>query len=332
MATNSPSPEDPIPANKLSVVIPCKNEEEVIAETTERVSRACEATGSQWELILIDDGSTDRTWAAILQLQKASPNIIGLRLSRNFGHQKALCAGLTYSTGDRILILDADLQDPPELLPDMMRLMDQGYHTVYGKRIYRRGETWLKRATATFFYWFINLLSDVPIPKDTGDFRLISRAVLDAFLRLPEDNRLNRLLFAWIGFPATAIEYERAERSGGKTKYNYRTMLSLAVDGITSFSLRPLKVALFFAFTMMVFAGVGSFWTLYSWWLGGTVSGWASTILSLFIIGAVQLFVLGIIGEYLGRLFLESKHRPSFIVQSVVGVEPRGQPASPKRP
>ena len=303
------------PAPQVSIVIPCYNEEEVLEQTLERVFGVCQENGYDAEVICVDDGSADGTWATIERQSRAHPRLVGLKLSRNFGHQQALSAGLYRARGQRILILDADLQDPPELLPAMMARMDEGVDTVFGQRRSRRGETWLKKLTAALFYRFINWLSDHEIPKDTGDFRLMSRRVLEAWKALPEDKRFNRLLFAWVGFKASALPYERAERAAGVTKYNYRKMLRLAVDGITSFSIRPLKIALLFAFTMVVAAGVGIFWAVYSKVvLGGTFPGWASQIVLTLLVGACQLFVLGIIGEYLGRLFIENKRRPTFIV------------------
>ncbi len=304
-------------APELSIVVPCYNEEAVLERTLQRLNSVCEEHNYDAEFVLVDDGSRDATWQLLSTAANNSGRVTAIKLSRNFGHQKALAAGLTHARGQRILIIDADLQDPPELLPEMMQKMDEGFDTVYGQRITRDGETWLKKLTAAVFYRFINLMTDIEIPKDTGDFRLVSRRVLDAYLSMMEDKRFNRLMFAWVGFRSTALRYQRAPREAGVTKYNYRKMISLAVDGITSFSVRPLKVALFFAFSMAVAAGVGILWTLYSWWLGGTVRGWASVIVFMLLIGACQLFVLGIIGEYLGRLFIEQKRRPAFVVEEV---------------
>lgn len=310
-----------IPGDSLSVVIPCFNEEEVLSQTIDRVVAVVRSIGKPAEVVLVDDGSRDRTWAIIKQATEEHPEVGGYRLSRNFGHQSALTAGLHAARGDRILILDADLQDPPELLSAMMEKMDEGYHIVYGQRCLRVGETWFKKFTASVFYRFINLLSDITIPPDTGDFRLISRTALESFKQLPEHNRFIRGMFSWIGLPQAAFPYERAPRVAGTTKYNFRRMLAFAVDGITGFSIRPLKLALLLAFIMIVTAMVGLFWTIYSWALGGTVAGWASLLTASLIIGSCQLFVLGIIGEYLGRLFIETKRRPAFLIQS--GRQPR---------
>ncbi len=198
----------------------------------------------------------------------------------------------------------------------MMRVMDEGYDIVYGQRKGRKGESFFKLQTARLFYWFINVLSDLSIPRNTGDFRLVSRRALDAFLQLPEMNRFVRGLFSWVGFRQKAFLYERDERKAGETKYTVRKMLHFAVDAITGFSIRPLKIALFLAFFMAFLAILGAAWTIYSWYQGGTVQGWSSLLTAAFLIGAFQLLVLGIIGEYLGRLFLESKRRPTYIVES----------------
>ena len=310
------------PANAsldLSVVIPCCNEEPVIPEMLRRVQAVCEGLGGGFEIICIDDGSRDGTWALLESAAQEFPAVRALKLSRNFGHEKALAAGLSVALGKRILILDADLQDPPELLPRMMQLMDEGYHSVCGRRISRQGEGGLKKLSSWFFYWFINTLSEFEIPRDTGDFRLISRAVLNAYLAMPEDRRFNRLMLAWVGFSRTELPYERASRFAGRSKYNYRRLINLAVDGITSFSVRPLKVALFLAFTAVVGAGVVFVWALFSKLAGGSISGWASLMFVTLMLGACQLLVLGIAGEYLGRLFIENKQRPSFIVEKIVG-------------
>lgn len=288
----------------------------------ERVRAVCRATKVTYEIVVVDDGSQDLSWKALCEQAQIHGDVRAFKLSRNFGQQKALAAGLAQARGERIFILDADLQDPPEMLPEMMRLMDQGFHCVNGQRRTRAGESLLKIATAEFFYWFVNLLSDIDIPRNTGDFRLISRPMLDAFLAMPEDRRFIRLMLAWVGFRHIEIPYDRKPRVAGKTKYNYRRMLNLAVDGITSFSIRPLKVAMFFAFSAVVVAGVIFIWALRAWLLGGSVLGWASLIITVLVLGACQLFVLGILGEYLGRLFIEQKRRPTFLIEASSEADP----------
>lgn len=311
----STSTSEPV-APELSVVIPCYNEEAVLPETLRRVCAVCEGAVGSYEVLIVDDGSRDRTWETLVREKANYPQVHGIKLSRNFGHQVALTCGLRHAAGQRILILDGDLQDPPELLPDMMRVMDEGYDIVYGQRKGRKGESFFKLQTARLFYWFINVLSDLSIPRNTGDFRLVSRRALDAFLQLPEMNRFVRGLFSWVGFRQKAFLYERDARKAGETKYTVRKMLHFAVDAITGFSIRPLKIALFLAFFMAFLAILGAAWTIYSWYQGGTVQGWSSLLTAAFLIGACQLLVLGIIGEYLGRLFLESKRRPTYIVES----------------
>ncbi|MGF1451671.1 MAG: glycosyltransferase family 2 protein [Opitutales bacterium] len=310
-------------------MVPCYNEEPVLPEMFRRLRKVCQNLDAPYEIVVVDDGSRDATWSLMELEASRNADIRAVKLSRNFGHEKALAAGLAEARGGRILILDADLQDPPELLPRMMKLMDEGYHSVCGRRRSREGESWLKQATSWFFYWFINLLSDIEIPRDTGDFRLISRAVLDAYLAMPEDRRFNRLMLAWVGFSRVEMDYERAPRFAGVTKYNYRRLLNLAIDGITSFSVRPLKVAMFLAFSAVVVAGVIFSWAVRSWVLGGSVSGWASLIITVLVLGASQLLVIGILGEYIGRLFIENKQRPSFIVEKISAAEGLVAPVTP---
>ena len=306
-------------APRLSVVIPCFNEEESLGELHRRVTAVCvKVAGDAYELVLVDDGSIDRTWPIIADLAAADPQVVGVILSRNHGHQLALSAGLTVCTGDRILVLDADLQDPPELLPEMMRLMDAGADVVYGQRDVRLGETWFKRRSAAWFYRVLNWLVDIRIPTDTGDFRLMSRRVLIHLNAMPEQYRFIRGMVSWLGFRQVPLVYERKERFAGTTKYPLRKMLRFAADAITSFSIRPLR----FAASLGVFFGllgiVGLAYALGSWLSGKVVPGWTSVIFTVLIIGSVQLLMLGILGEYMGRLYIESKRRPMFIIDRVI--------------
>jgi len=269
-------------------------------------------------LILVNDGSTDRTWTLINDLAINDSNVLGVSLSRNYGHQIALTAGLAVSTGQRILIIDADLQDPPELLPDMMRLIDEGADLVYGKRAERHGETWLKKLSAKLFYRLLNLLSDVNIPQDSGDFRLINRRVLEVLNSMPEQHRFIRGMASWIGFKHAALTYEREARFAGETKYPFKKMLRFAIDAITSFSIRPLKIASFLGILLGMLGLIGLAYALISWISGKTVPGWTSVIITSMILGSTQLFVIGIFGEYLGRLYIETKRRPLFIIDRIV--------------
>ncbi len=301
----------------LSVVIPCYNEIEGLAALRERVTAACEAhAGGPWEVILVDDGSTDGTTESIRAAAADDPRYAGLILSRNHGHQIALTAGLHYAQGARILILDADLQDPPELLGDMMALMDDGADVVYGKRISRAGETLFKTASAALFYRFLNRLSEVPIPEDTGDFRLMSRRALDVLNAMPEQHRFIRGMVSWIGYRQVALEYHRDKRFAGETKYPLRKMLRLTVDALTSFSILPLRLASWLGLITAMLSVPLLIYVLISWIVGGTVQGWVSLTGIVVLFGGIQLIVVGIIGEYVGRMYMQSKNRPLFLVDS----------------
>lgn len=304
----------------LSVVVPCFNEQESLSELYRRLAAACRScVDNAFEVVLVDDGSTDGTWPGVCALTSKEPNVIGVKLSRNHGHQLALSAGLTVARGELILIIDADLQDPPELLPRMIQLIDDGADVVYGHRIARLGESAVKRGTAALFYRLLNHLTDVKIPLDTGDFRLVTRRALNVLISMPEQHRFIRGMVSWIGFRQVPIPYERQVRFAGETKYPFSKMLRLAIDAVTSFSTRPLRLASFFGFGFGALGVLGLVYTIVSWYRGLTVPGWTS-ITSLFLLmGSAQMFVLGIFGEYLGRLYMEAKGRPLFIIETVVG-------------
>ena len=302
---------------QLSVVIPCYNEEDCLAELYQRVSAACAACTEHYEIVLVNDGSKDRTWPMIQDFSAQDPHVMGVNLTRNHGHQLALTAGLTMARGDRILVVDADLQDPPELLKDMMALMDQGFDVVYGQRRQRAGESLFKKSTASLFYRVLLRLSETPIPLDTGDFRLMSRRALDALLAMPEQHRFVRGMVSWIGFPQTALPYDREERFAGTTKYPLKKMVRFAIDAITGFSTKPLRFA---SQIGLILAALGALLVAYvviAWLTGETVAGWTSLMAVVVILGSVQMFVLGVIGEYLGRLYMQSKQRPLFLIQDV---------------
>jgi len=304
----------------LSVVVPCFNEESVLHALRERLLPVChDVAGEDFEIILVDDGSTDGTRSIMRSFHTIDPRFVGVFLSRNHGHQLALTAGLSVARGERILIIDADLQDPPELLPKMMALTDDGYDVVYGQRAMRQGETVFKRATAAFFYRLVNKLIELPIPSDTGDFRLITRRVLDVLLAMPEHHRFIRGMIAWIGFPQIAIPYDRDPRFAGETKYPLKKMIRFALDALTGFSLVPLKLATYLGFAVACFSFVMTIYVFAVWSSGSTVPGWSSTIVVVLMVGGVQLFVTGILGEYLGRLYMQSKGRPLFVVDEVLG-------------
>jgi polyisoprenyl-phosphate glycosyltransferase len=298
----------------LSVVVPCMNEEASVPYLVQRLAKAIEPYGDRAEIVLVDDGSTDGTWRAIISAQASCPQLRALRMSSNRGHQIALTAGLEAARGARIFMLDADLQDPPELLQDMMAMMDRGHDVVYGRRIKRHGETLFKRATAHIFYRLLNALSDVPIPADTGDFRLVSRRALDAVLEMPEKARFIRGMFAWVGYSQIGIEYSRAPRAMGETKYPFRKMLRFAIDAMTAFSTKPLKLATRLSFVSLGVAGLMMVYVFRSLLLYQTAPGWASVVLAISAFSGVQLLTLGILGEYIGRLYVEAKNRPLYFI------------------
>ncbi len=314
---------------KLSVVVPCYNEELVIDELFKRLVDACEIVASgDFELLFVNDGSVDGTWNKILSLANSNNFVVGINLSRNFGHQYALTAGLDICRAERILIIDADLQDPPELLPDMMKLMDGGADVVYGQRTIRNGEGWFKKASASVFYRVLLKLSDIEIPVDTGDFRLIKKKVNKALQAMPEQHRFVRGMVSWLGFRQVAISYERDERFAGETKYPLRKMLRFALDAITGFSISPLRLSVYFSVLFALIAFVMGGYVVFSWTYMNTVPGWASIALLVSLLGAVQLISFGIMGEYVGRTYMESKKRPIYLVDEVASsrtVEPVAQ-------
>lgn len=306
------------PSTRLTIVAPCYREEAGLAELHRRVVAAAEvAVGGDFEFILVNDGSPDGTWAGICALAETDARVVAVNLSRNHGHQLALSAGLSLARGERIFMLDADLQDPPELLGVMMRALDDGADVAYGQRTRRHGESFFKRATAALFYRLLGRLTDVRIPQDSGDFRLVSRRVLEVLNGMPESHRFVRGMFSWIGYRQVAIPYERPPRTSGTSSYPLRKMLRLALDAITGFSTRPLRLAslLGLAFGCLGVIGVG--FTLVAWAMGQTIAGWASVVVILLTLGGIQLAVLGILGEYLGRLYGEVKRRPLYIIEEV---------------
>lgn len=298
----------------LSVVIPCMNEESSIPGLVARLTQAIGPWRDRAEIILVDDGSTDATWQAIEAARAVCPQVVGLKLSGNRGHQIALTAGLEAAQGDRIFMLDADLQDPPELLTDMMFMMGRGFDVVYGRRSERRGETLFKKVSAHLFYRFLNVMSDVPIPQDTGDFRLVNRRSLDAVLAMPERARFIRGMFAWAGFKQVGIEYIRSPREMGETKYPLRAMVRFAIDAMTAFSTKPLRLATRLSFVSLLMAALIGVYVVYSLIIYQTAPGWASVVLAISFFSGVQLLTLGILGEYIGRLYVEAKNRPLYFV------------------
>jgi dolichol-phosphate mannosyltransferase len=308
----------------LSVVAPCYNEQDVLPEFLRRVGAVLDGMGGTSEIVLVDDGSRDGTWEVMAAAAAADPRVVAVRLMRNHGHQLALTAGLSVCRGERILIIDADLQDPPELLPDMMALMDGtdgkgGADVVYGQRRQRAGESLFKRATAAAFYRLINRLTDVEIPADAGDFRLVTRRVLDLLLAMPERHRFIRGMVAWIGGRQVPLLYDRHARAAGESKYPLSKMIRFAADAITAFSVVPLMASMTIGWAM---AAVGFAFFVYSivgWLMGANLPGWTSIMAALGLLGGMQFLMLGVIGAYLGRLYDQNKGRPLFMIRDIVG-------------
>lgn len=303
----------------LSVVIPCYNERDGIAELHRRVTAACDAqAGSSYEIVLVIDGATDGTREAIVDLARKDTHIVAIDLARNYGHQIALSAGLELCRGERILILDADLQDPPELLGPMMAKMDEGFDVVYGQRLKRDGESLFKRTSASLFYRLLRRMVDIDIAADTGDFRLMSRRAVDHLNAMPERYRFIRGMVTWIGLKQTAFHYHRQARFAGTTHYPLRKMVLLAIDAMTSFSIAPLRFASHLGMIFGLIGLVALGYTIFAWLEGNVLPGWTSLAAIVLILGSVQLLVLGIFGEYLGRMYMETKRRPLYIVNEIV--------------
>ena len=305
----------------LSVVVPCYNEEACLDALHARVSAAAiAAVGDDHEIVLINDGSRDGSWSVMQRLAGSDAHVVAINLSRNHGHQLALTAGLDLCAGEQILIIDADLQDPPELLSDMRATMAaEGADVVYAVRRRREGETVFKKITAAAFYRALDHITDTPIPLDTGDFRLMSRRALDALLSLPEQARFIRGMVAWIGFRQVPFVYDRAERVAGESKYPLSKMIRFALDAMTGFSTAPLRFASHVGLALTGVTAIVFLYVVASFLMGRTVQGWTSTMLVVLFLGSVQMFVLGMIGEYLGRLYVESKRRPLYLVADVAG-------------
>jgi dolichol-phosphate mannosyltransferase len=302
----------------LSIVAPCHNEEEGLREFCGRaVATARGIAGDAFEIVLVDDGSTDGTWEIIAALGREMPQVLGVRLMRNHGHQLAATAGLAATRGERVLLIDADLQDPPELLLMMMPIMDRGADVVYGQRVRREGESWFKLASASLFYRLLSRLASVAIPRDVGDFRLMRRRVVDILLSMPERDRFIRGMVSWIGGRQVALPYERDARFAGKTKYPLRKMVNFAIDAITSFSTVPLRISTWLGMVSAACAILLLIYTVVRWIEGETIVGWSSIMAAITAFSAIQLICIGIIGEYIGRLVQENKRRPMFMIESL---------------
>ena len=306
----------------LSVVVPCYNEEEVIPITHNRLIFVLEEITPQFELIYIDDGSQDETPNHLRQLQQHDQRVKVVFLSRNFGHQMAITAGLDHVSGDAVVLIDADLQDPPEVIKEMVNRWYEGYDVVYGVRTDRQGEPPFKLWSAKAFYRMMNRLSDVPIPLDTGDFRLMDRRVVEALKIMPERDRFLRGMVSWVGFRQVAVSYQRSPRIAGVSKYPLFKMIRFAADGILSFSLVPLRIAIWVGLLTVALSFLGILYALFvrlftlSW-----VPGWTISFIAILFIGGIQLIFLGVIGEYIGRIYREDKRRPLYLVRESLGFE-----------
>jgi len=302
---------------RLSVVVPVFNEEEVLPEFHRRLSAVLEKLSAQCEIIYINDGSVDGSLNEMRRLKSADSYVGIVDLSRNFGKEIAMTAGLDHARGDAVVVIDADLQDPPELIPEMIQHWQAGFDVVYAQRISRAGESAFKKTTAHLFYRLMQKLSRVQIPHDTGDFRLLSRRAVDALAGLREQHRFMKGLFSWIGYPQKAVQYERDARYDGETKWNYISLWNFAIEGITSFSTVPLKAATYIG-TITAFGAFlfGVFIVLKTLFYGNPVPGYPSLLVVVLFLGGIQLMALGVIGEYLGRMFDETKGRPLYLINA----------------
>jgi len=307
----------------ISIIAPIYNEKDNIPELYRRIREVLEPTGDTWELLMVDDGSTDGSTELIRQYQDQDPRVVPVIFARNFGHQIAVTAGLDYARGDAVIIIDADLQDPPEVILDMLEKWREGYEVVFAVRTEREGESWFKEFTASIFYRIIYRITDVDIPLDTGDFRLLDRKVVDVMGKMRERHRFLRGMSVWVGFKQTGVEYRRAARHAGETKYPIRKMVKFATDAITSFSYFPLQMAMYLGF---ISAGMSilAIPIVIITRLAGSQAfyGQASTLIAVLFLGGVQLISLGILGEYIGRLYDEAKGRPLYIVSEGPAADP----------
>lgn len=305
---------------RYSFVIPVFNERETLPELHRRLSDVIETLDGEAELLFVDDCSFDGSYELLGELGREDPRIRVIRFARNFGHQVAITAGLDHAAGDAVVVMDADLQDPPEVIPDLIARWEEGYEVVYAVRERRSGESWLKRSTASWFYRVLRRIAHVEMPLDAGDFRLVDRRAVDAFRSMRERARYVRGMFSWVGFRQIGVPYSRSERFAGEPKYSYRKSLTLAVDGLVSFSSAPLRAALVagFAFSTLAFA-LGVFAVVAKIAGAFVVPGWASILVVVSFLGGVQLTVIGMLGLYVGRIYEEVKARPIYIVRETIG-------------
>lgn len=303
----------------ITIMIPAYNEEKVLPLLFQRLANLAKKTADyDFEFLFINDGSRDKTFEIIKQASTKDPRISYVNLSRNFGKERAMLAGFDTAKGDALVIIDADLQDPPELIPKMIKFWEQGFDDVYAKRESRDGETWLKKATSKWFYSILDKISDVEIQRDTGDFRLLDRKAVEELKKLRENNRYTKGMFSWVGFNKKEITYARDPRAAGETKWNYFKLANLAIEGITSFTTSPLRISFFVGLATSIFAFCWIAFLLIRPLFGApTGDGYSSMMSAILFLGGVQLLSLGIIGEYIGRIFTETKNRPVYIAQEI---------------
>jgi glycosyltransferase involved in cell wall biosynthesis len=301
----------------ISIVAPAYNEEQNIYPFYERIKKVLDSITENWEIVCVNDGSKDRTLETLVELHNKDKRVKVIDLSRNFGKEIALTAGLDNCKGDLIIPIDIDLQDPPELIPDMIQLWEQGYNVVYATRIKREGETFLKKTTAYIFYKIMNKITNINIPRNTGDFRLIDRKVLESLKELRETHRFMKGLFSWVGFNQVSLPYVREKRFAGNTKFNYWKLWNFALEGITSFSTAPLKFATYFGFLVSLLSVIFAIYIVSKTLVyGSDVPGYPSIMVTILFLGGIQLITIGIIGEYIGRIYNEVKKRPLYFLKN----------------
>lgn len=306
----------------ISVVVPMYFEEEVAQECYNRLKSVMLQNDINYEFVFVNDGSTDRTMEILSEIAANDYRTKIVNFARNFGHQVAVTAGIAAAKGDAIVIIDADLQDPPEVIPELIAKWEEGYEVVYAKRKQRKGETWFKLLTAKYFYKFLNYMSDIDIPKDTGDFRIIDRKVADVFNQMTERNRFIRGMMSWVGFRQTYVEYERDERFAGETKYPLKKMIKFASDGIIAFSTKPLRIVMSLGLLSVLISIIVLLYTITVKIIGnGTQTGWASIMVAITFFSGIQLLGLGIVGQYIARIYDGSKNRPIYIVKETINID-----------
>ncbi|MGN5653215.1 glycosyltransferase family 2 protein [Bacillus sp. Brlt_9] len=306
----------------ISVVVPMYFEEEVAQECYNRLKSVMLQNNINYEFVFVNDGSTDRTMEILSEIAANDYRTKIVNFARNFGHQIAVTAGIAAAKGDAIVIIDADLQDPPEVIPELIAKWEEGYEVVYAKRKQRKGETWFKLLTAKYFYKFLNYMSDIDIPKDTGDFRIIDRKVADVFNQMTERNRFIRGMMSWVGYRQTYVEYERDERFAGETKYPLKKMIKFASDGIIAFSTKPLRIVMTLGLLSVLISIIVLLYTITVKIIGtSTQTGWASIMVAITFFSGIQLLGLGIVGQYIARIYDESKNRPIYIVKETINIE-----------